>query len=130
MGVLCILPVLAVFRPRFSSVPFGPFVGWLVGFTPRLRGFPCGEILGSRERSKSQPLATIPRYRCDYPPWGRAKSQLRAVPMRLGPVESGGACYREVRRIPLLSTWVNKGMKKGRARPHSNATVAEELHGR
>jgi hypothetical protein len=35
----------------------------------------------------------------------------------------------EVRRILLLGTRVNKG-KKGRVRPHSNATVAEELYGR
>jgi hypothetical protein len=35
----------------------------------------------------------------------------------------------ELPRILLLGTRVNKG-KKGRVRPHSNATVAEELHGR
>src|SRR5215218_5992585 len=101
-------------RPRgFSTAvffsAFGPFVGWLVG-----GAFPCGEILGSRERSKSHPLATIPRYRCDYPPWGGAKIQLRTVPMRLGPVESGGACYRELPRIILSRSWVNKDIKKPR----------------
>ena len=26
-----------------------------------------------------------------------------------------GDCYRELRRTPLLGTWVNKGRKKGRS---------------
>jgi len=61
LGVLFILPVLAVFRPRFSSVPFWRSSAGSSALRLACGAFPCGEILGSRERSKSQPLATIPR---------------------------------------------------------------------
>src|SRR5215211_3203073 len=40
---------------------------------------------------------------------------LYPVPIGIGPERGGGACNRELPRIPLPRTWVNKGMKKGRS---------------
>jgi hypothetical protein len=42
---------------------------------------------------------------------------LYPVPIGIGPGRGGSDCYRELRRIPLLGTSVNKGKKrKDRAR--------------
>src|SRR5215216_1212673 len=38
--------------------------------------------------------------------------ELSPVPIGIGPVPGGGACNRELRRIPLLRTTVNKGKKE------------------
>src|SRR5215216_3790934 len=39
---------------------------------------------------------------------------LYPVPIGIGPGRGGGACNRELRRIPIPRTRVNKGKKKGR----------------
>jgi hypothetical protein len=68
-------------------------------------------ILGSPKRSKSQPLATDPRYNHSYRTGSEAKIRLRGGPMPLEPGLSGRACYVELPRILLLSTPLNKGKK-------------------
>src|SRR5829696_1165787 len=72
------------------------------------------EFLEKSQRSKSQPLVTIPRHGCGYHARAGAEIVLLAGPIRRGPLESGGACYGELPRIPLPRTRVNKGKKKGR----------------
>jgi len=51
----------------------------------------------------------------------------RAGPIPLGPGQKGGACYRELPRIPLfLGTSVNKGKKrKDRARRRRSGVLVE-----
>ena len=41
--------------------------------------------------------------------------ELSPIPIGIGPVPGGGACNRELRRIPIPRTPVNKGQGRGRA---------------
>src|ERR687889_739138 len=68
-----------------------------------------GRILGSRDRSKSQQVVSNPRNTCSIGMWLRAKSRLSGVPIRAGAGQSAKVCYRELPRIPLLRTPLNKG---------------------
>ena len=55
--------------------------------------------------------------------------ELSPVPIGIGPVPGGGACNRELRRIPIPRTPVNKGKSKGWAmrKPTSNSRREQEL---
>jgi hypothetical protein len=46
--------------------------------------------------------------------WLRAKSRLSPVPIRAGVGKSGGVCYRELPRIRIPRTSVNKGERMSR----------------
>jgi hypothetical protein len=51
---------------------------------------------------------------------------LYPVPIGIGPGRGGSDCYRELRRIPLLGTSVNKGKKrKDRARRRRSGVLVE-----
>jgi hypothetical protein len=82
-------------EPRFCAYPDFP------------NSFGRG-ILRSLKRSKSQPLATDPRYNHSYRSGSETKIWLRGGPMPLGPGLSGRACYVELPRIPLPRTPLNK----------------------
>jgi hypothetical protein len=69
---------------------------------PLFTGVRGREILGSRDRSKSQQLVLNPRNTCSIGVWLRAKSRLSPVPIRAGAGQSAKVCYRELPRISLL----------------------------
>src|SRR5215218_771384 len=73
------------------------------------------KILVKSGGSKSQPLDTNPRHECSQRGPIGARNTAPPRPDGLRSPPNGGACYRELPRIPLPRTWMNKGKKKGRS---------------
>src|SRR5918993_5598060 len=66
------------------------------------------KILVKSGRSKSQPLDTNPRHECSQRGPIGARNTAPPRPDGLRSPPSGGACYRELRRIPLPRNPMNK----------------------
>src|SRR5215207_4574616 len=72
------------------------------------------EILAKLNRSKSQQLVTNPRHRCSHLQTDRDLTGANSVLSTLDRGYEGEDCYRELPRMLLLGTSVNKGKEKGR----------------
>src|SRR5215216_5344400 len=85
------------------------------------------EILGSPGRSESQQL--VSDFCNKRSIRGVAKGQKCLCPTRigLGTGPRGGDCYRELPRIPLPRTPVNKGKKEGRGCPKPRPSARDAL---
>src|SRR5215217_4049420 len=85
------------------------------------------EILGSPGRSESQQLVSDSCNKRSIR--GVAKGQKCLCPTRigLGTGPRGGDCYRELPRIPLPRTPVNKGKKEGRGCPKPRPSARDAL---
>src|SRR5829696_737421 len=66
------------------------------------------EILGSLGRSKSQQLVSNSRNICSIRDEAEGQKQLSGAHLRARVGQRGKACYRELPRIPLPRTWVNR----------------------